>query len=246
MTGSILNMNYLQNCAWAKNPYGGRFAGYRQRPDSAYYELMGILNKPTLEFNDRDDDDRDIILTVNTQGFNLKQAELELKLEYQADNVSGVLNLSAAAKSGKVRTTGVKPVGKGITPSTFWYYAKVTLLREPLAGAIVNGIKINITRQMFAELKGLGEIDLKASCRVWPLGKNKTISSHSGLQYSLPAPEFDSDGVPKRVKQKTDSGQVIEVQPLEIAEAEIDLKRSDTVLPGPIRADDMDVSPTMA
>jgi len=237
---------WLKNCPWGKSAYGGRFDAWKTRPDSAYYELMGLLNKPTIEFDSRYDGDRDIILNINTQGFNLKQAELELKLEYKTNKgTKGDLTLSAG--TNKQPATGGTKIGKGITPTIFWHYAKVVLQREPLAVDVVHGLKIYMTRQMFAELKGQGAIEFKASCRVWPLGKNQTISSHSKLQYSLPAPEFDSNGNPKlnKVKDAT-TGQLVEQQPVAIDDEEIDLRYGDKPLPGPIRSDEMAVSPTMA
>ena len=80
-----------------------------------------------------------------------------------------------------------------------------------------------------------------------PLGKNQTVSRHSGQLYSLPAPEFDDDGNPelKKVKDET-TGQLVPQQPAEVAETEIKLSVGDSPLTLPIRTDTLDVSPDMA
>ncbi len=250
---------WLKNCPWGDAAYGARFDKWKTRPDYAYYELMGLLNKPVVQFNERDEDSHEIILTVNTQGFNLKQADLDLKLEYDNGHGSkGVLTLTAGVNKPGVAKAGVTISGKGINPALFWYHAKLVVLREPLSKGVVNGLKIYMTRPMFAEAKRTKRtsrssagnrtvINLKASCRVWPLGKNQTISSHSGQLYSLPAPEFDDDGDPELKKVKDENtGQLISQQPVEVAETKIRLSVGDTPLSLPIRIDTLDVSPNLA
>jgi hypothetical protein len=165
------------------------FVAWRKHPELAYQRLMDVINRPYVQFKDRDEEDNAIVLQVITQGFHVSRGDLELELHYKTDHgAQGRLDLTADMKTGSHRKA------TAVNLPRFWSNAHVKLTRDVKDPNLVNGLEINMTRQDFMELRGQGEIELAVRVRSWPMGKNQTLAPGSSFEYSLPDPERDDDG----------------------------------------------------
>lgn len=170
------------------------FVAWEMKPELAFQRLMDIINRPHIQFKEREANSNEIVLQVFNQGYQLGISEQELELEYSKLDFYGRLDLSSPIDKGGDY--------KGVNLSDFWSNTKIRLITNPFNRNQVNGLEIKITKQWFVDNmpKELQTLNFVAKLRHWPNGKNKTLSPSISIPYSLPDPERDDDGNIKNAK----------------------------------------------